>query len=149
MGTMNTDTGRLLYERAKDGAFGGLSIGYKPKENGVVYGQKGDAHRRILTKLDLREISLVDSPSNAMSRISEFKLASPSDIARILHAGGVADRLAKKMAALAYKAVPGMEDFEDENDEPDQVEELKALLDQRERLRLAVTLRKNIRDWSK
>jgi HK97 family phage prohead protease len=144
---MNTDAGRLLYERAKDGAFGGLSIGYKVKEGGAVFGGRGDAHRRILTNLDLKEISLVDSPSNAMSRISEFKtLTSPADIAKILHAGGVADRLAKRMAALAYKAVPGMEDLEDD-EEDEHEQELKALLDQRARLRLAATLRKQIKDW--
>jgi uncharacterized protein len=136
---MNTDTGRLLYERAKDGAFGGLSIGYKIKEDGFVPGKRGDAHKRILTNLDLREISLVDSPSNAMSRISEFKtLNSVADISRLLHAGGVADRLATKMARLAIKAVPGV----DHEDEPEQ-EELEAMLDQRNFDRAAAILRKH------
>ena len=70
---MNTDTGKLMYERAKDGAFGGLSIGYKIKDDGFTPGKKGEAHKRLLTNLDLREISLVDSPSNAMTRADSFK----------------------------------------------------------------------------
>jgi HK97 family phage prohead protease len=70
---MNTDTGRLLYERVKDGALGGLSIGYKVRPNGASYGKKAGEPKRTLKSLDLREISLVDDPSNALSRVDEMK----------------------------------------------------------------------------
>jgi HK97 family phage prohead protease len=70
---MNTDAGRLLYERVKDGALGGLSIGYRLRPNGAVYGKKAGEPKRTLKGLDLHEISLVDDPSNAMSRVEEMK----------------------------------------------------------------------------
>lgn len=70
---MNTDAGRLLYERVKDGALGGLSIGYKIRPNGATYGKKPGDPKRTLKALDLREISLVDDPSNALARVNEMK----------------------------------------------------------------------------
>lgn len=70
---MNTDAGRLLYERVKDGALGGMSIGYRLRPNGAVYGKKAGEPKRTLKGLDLHEISLVDDPSNAMSRVQEIK----------------------------------------------------------------------------
>ena len=72
---MNTDGGKLLYERVKDGALPGLSIGYKVKPGGATLGKEPGDPKRTLTNLDLKEISLVDSPSNALSRIDEVKAA--------------------------------------------------------------------------
>jgi HK97 family phage prohead protease len=72
---MNTDTGRLLFERVKDGALGGLSIGFKVRPNGAVYGKKAGEPKRTLTDVDLHEISLVDDPSNALTRVDEMKAA--------------------------------------------------------------------------
>lgn len=81
---INTDAGKLLYERVKDGAFGGLSIGYRVKPNGAVYGKaKGDP-KRTLVNVDLVEISLVDEPSNALSRIDEFKRAVTDEVKAVL-----------------------------------------------------------------
>lgn len=73
---MNTDSGRRIFELVKDGALGGLSIGYKVKPNGAMYGQKAGEPKRTLKKLDLREISLVDDPSNALTRVNEIKAAA-------------------------------------------------------------------------
>jgi len=73
---MNTDAGRLLFERVKDGALGGLSIGYKVRPNGATYGKKPGDAKRTLKSLDLKEISLVDDPSNALSRVNEMKRLS-------------------------------------------------------------------------
>lgn len=70
---MNTEAGRLLYERVKDGALGGLSIGYKVRPNGVTVGKKAGEPKRTLKSLSLYEISLVDDPSNPLSKISEIK----------------------------------------------------------------------------
>lgn len=70
---MNTDAGRLLFERVKDGALGGLSIGYKVRPNGATYGKKAGEPKRSLKALDLKEISLVDDPSNALARVDEMK----------------------------------------------------------------------------
>lgn len=70
---MNTDAGRLIYERVKDGALGGLSIGYKVKPNGAVYGKKAGEPKRTLKSLHLGEISLVDQPSCGAARVLEIK----------------------------------------------------------------------------
>lgn len=70
---MMTDVGQLLFERVKDGALGGLSIGYKVRRGGVSYGKKPGEPKRTLKALDLGEISLVDDASNALTRVDEVK----------------------------------------------------------------------------
>jgi HK97 family phage prohead protease len=72
---MNTDKGRHLFELVKDGALGGLSIGYKVRTNGASYGKKAGEPKRTLKALSLQEISLVDDPSNALTRVNEIKAA--------------------------------------------------------------------------
>jgi hypothetical protein len=72
---MQTDTGRLLYERVKDGALGGLSIGYTVRGKGASLGKNPGDPKRILKSLNLHEISLVDDPSNPLSRVEEIKAA--------------------------------------------------------------------------
>lgn len=73
---MNTDAGRLLYERVKDGAFGGLSIGYRVPKDGATFGKKAGEAKRTLSAINLAEISLVDDPSNALARVNEIKAAA-------------------------------------------------------------------------
>lgn len=70
---MDTDTGKLIHARIKDGALGGLSIGYSVRPGGSVLGKKPGDAKRTLKALNLHEISLVDDPSNAMSRVEEIK----------------------------------------------------------------------------
>lgn len=72
---MNTDAGRHLFERVKDGAFPGLSIGYKVAPNGASYGQRAGEPRRTLKAVHLHEVSLVDSPANGSALIDGFKAA--------------------------------------------------------------------------
>lgn len=69
---VKTDAGRLLYERVRDGALGGLSIGYNVPQGGAVKASQSDARRRI-TQANLFEVSLVDDPSNALARVTELK----------------------------------------------------------------------------
>lgn len=73
---MNTDHGRRIFDLVKDGALGGLSIGFRVRPNGASYGQKAGQPKRTLKAIDLREISLVDDPSNAMTRVAEIKAAA-------------------------------------------------------------------------
>src|SRR5215213_3933676 len=77
---MNTDGGRLLYERVKDGALAGLSIGFKVLPNGAIFGKKATDPRRTLTNVDLVEVSLVDDPCNALTRIDEMKAANVDNL---------------------------------------------------------------------
>lgn len=97
---MNTDAGRLIYERVKDRAFGGLSIGYKVKPDGAIMGKKAGEAKRVLTNLDLREISLVDSPSNALSRVDEIKSVMMDEIKELLKHADVSKATTATVAAL-------------------------------------------------
>ncbi|MGU3418519.1 HK97 family phage prohead protease [Methylobacterium sp. D54C] len=72
---LNTDAGRNLYERVKDGAFPGLSIGYRLAAGGTVYGTRAGEPRRTLKALHLHEVSLVDTPSNGAALIDGVKAA--------------------------------------------------------------------------
>lgn len=75
---MNTDAGRLIYEKMNDGALAGLSIGYRVKRNGATYGTKPGEPKRTLKNLHLAEISLVDDPSNSAARLNELKAMAKS-----------------------------------------------------------------------
>lgn len=72
---MNTDAGRNLFERVKDGAFPGLSIGYRVPTGGARYGTKAGEPRRTLKAIQLHEVSLVDTPSNGAALIDGVKTA--------------------------------------------------------------------------
>lgn len=89
---MNTDSGRRVFELVKDGALGGLSIGFKVRPNGAVFGKSAAEAKRTLNSLSLHEISLVDDPSNALTRVDEFKAA-------LAEAGGAAAFTADAAAA--------------------------------------------------
>lgn len=88
--SMDTDYGRRIYGLVKDGALGGLSIGFNVAAGGATYGQKSSEPKRTLTKLDLGEISLVDAPSNARSRVTNLKTAALSASDRDSAAGSIA-----------------------------------------------------------
>jgi HK97 family phage prohead protease len=70
---LRTQKGADAYELLKMGAITGLSIGYR------VVASRVDAKRkaRILTDVDLFEISLVTFPANEAARVSEVKTPSP------------------------------------------------------------------------
>ncbi|WP_143296357.1 HK97 family phage prohead protease [Acetobacter okinawensis] len=69
----NTDAGRLLYERVKDGALGGLSIGFSIPKDGSVKMADPKGPRRQIKQANLHEVSLVDDPSNALARVTDLK----------------------------------------------------------------------------
>ncbi len=73
---MNTDGGRLIYERIKDGAYPGISIGFKPRAGGAVYGKGPGEPRRTLKAIDLFEMSIVDDPANSYAKVLSVKSAA-------------------------------------------------------------------------
>ncbi|MCG0995295.1 HK97 family phage prohead protease [Acetobacter indonesiensis] len=75
----NTDAGRLLYERVKDGALGGLSIGYSVPQGGSVKMTDPNGPKRQIKQANLFEVSLVDDPSNALARVTELKRRSGAE----------------------------------------------------------------------
>lgn len=91
---MSTEFGKLLYERLRDGALAGLSIGYRVAANGA---EKRDG-KRFLKRLYLGEISLVDDPSNALAKVDEMKRAQLRETKTILQLPHAED------AATAIKA---------------------------------------------
>jgi HK97 family phage prohead protease len=100
---MNTDGGRLLFERVKDGALGGLSIGYRLRDNGAIYGKKPGEPKRILTGLHLKEISLVDDPSNPLTRVESVKsVTSKAELEDLMHRAGLSRSAARLVAAHGY-----------------------------------------------
>ncbi|WP_082794557.1 HK97 family phage prohead protease [Acetobacter malorum] len=70
---VNTDAGQLLYQRVKDGALGGLSIGYSVPDGGSSKMSEPGGPKRQIKQANLFEVSLVDDPSNALARVAELK----------------------------------------------------------------------------
>jgi HK97 family phage prohead protease len=106
---MNTESGRLLYEGMKDGAFPGMSIGYVVRPNGAEYGTKSTGARRSLKAVNLEEISIVDTPSNAQSLVLQVKamaITFDQDRAR----AGIAGLMAIHQRAMTGHAAPTAED---------------------------------------
>jgi HK97 family phage prohead protease len=100
---MNTDGGRLLFEKVKDGALPGLSIGYSLKPNGATYGKKPGEPKRTLTNLHLKEISLVDAPSNHMTRVESVKsIASKAELEDLLNRAGLSRAASRLVANDGY-----------------------------------------------
>ncbi|MCA3562352.1 MAG: HK97 family phage prohead protease [Aestuariivirga sp.] len=73
-GKLNLDTqrGREAYSLLRQGALNGLSIGFRVPPSGAKSGLKG---RRILTEIDLYEVSIVTFPSNTGARVTNVKSA--------------------------------------------------------------------------
>jgi HK97 family phage prohead protease len=112
---LNTDYGRRVHELVKDGALGGLSIGYKLRPNGAIYGKRPGEPKRTLTNLHLHEISLVDDPSNPHTWVDQVKRApvqiksieDAHHLETILRDAGVSGRAAEKIAAAGFAALAG------------------------------------------
>jgi len=68
-----TTLGNDLYRLMKDGAIGGLSIGYRVKES--ARGGYNSEERRVIKSAQLIEVSLVNDPMNPEARVSAVKTA--------------------------------------------------------------------------
>ena len=88
---LNTDLGRRLHALMEANVLDGLSIGFRP-----VRIKSGTGRiKRYLVEIDLRELSIVDEPSNDLARIAQL---SPYDAA--------AERLRDAIANAAKSASP-------------------------------------------
>lgn len=70
---LTTDRGRYYYERLREGAITGMSIGYTVAKNAATYPNKGGEARRIIHKAALAECSLVDDPAHPHARVLDVK----------------------------------------------------------------------------
>lgn len=103
----DTDFGKRIVGLMRDGALGGLSIGYRAAKS--VKGDGVSTPKRTLQEIILSEVSLVDEPSNALSRVSSIKAAQDIETVRQFEAflrdvGGFSNGQAKAIAASGFKA---------------------------------------------
>lgn len=72
--TLEVQRAREAYALLRDGALGGLSIGFRTRRS-----EAGAHGGRLLTELDLIEISLVTLPANAAARVAAVKTGEGPD----------------------------------------------------------------------
>lgn len=114
---LDTEEGKWNYALLRDGAMKGLSIGYNVPPYGARKGSdKPGEPKRYLKMLNLREVSLVDDPSNALSRVTSMKgrwteesaaeeIKTIRDFEDFLRdVGGFSHAAAKAIAAGGFKA---------------------------------------------
>ncbi|KQP53013.1 HK97 family phage prohead protease [Methylobacterium sp. Leaf106] len=102
---MNTDRGRHYYERVKDGAISGLSIGYRVPAGGAVNGKRVGEPRRLLKAINLHEVSIVDEPSNSLARVGSVKLAARGELETLLRKSGLSKAAARQIVAGGWAAL--------------------------------------------
>lgn len=104
---MNTDRGRHYFERLKDGAIGGMSIGFAVRPNGAEYVKGADGSRRHLKAVNLAEVSIVDEPANILARVEAVKLAGRGDLEALLRNSGLSKAAARQITAGGWPALSG------------------------------------------
>lgn len=104
---LDTERGKTVHGAMKEGAMGGLSIGYRAKKS--TPGDIKLGSRRILQEIGLHEVSIVTSPSNEKAGFSYVKSADEIDTIRdfekfLRDVGGYSHGQAKAIAASGFKA---------------------------------------------
>jgi uncharacterized protein len=103
--TLEATDGREAYALARDGALGGLSVGYQ-----TVDSKRGKGARDLI-ELALHEVSLVSIPMNPLARVRGIKsISGPRDIADLFREAGISSRRAKAAAGAAWRAINEDED---------------------------------------
>jgi HK97 family phage prohead protease len=104
-GQLNLDTqdGREARSLLLQGAFNGLSIGYRVPPGGASIDRTGT---RRLKSVELWEVSLVTFPSNEAARIDGVKgISSSRDLEGFLRASGFPKSAARKIASGGWPAL--------------------------------------------
>ncbi|TIO06780.1 MAG: HK97 family phage prohead protease, partial [Mesorhizobium sp.] len=70
---LDTERGKIIHGAMKEGVLDGMSIGYRAKE--FTLGTKPEEPRRLLKKIDLVELSVVQMPANGAARVAQVKSA--------------------------------------------------------------------------
>lgn len=111
---LDTERGKIIHGAMKESVLDGLSIGYRAKE--FVLGTKPTEPRRILKKVDLVELSVVQMPANGEARIRSVKgcadIKTIREFEDFLRDAGFSNAAAKAIAARGFKAA----DPRDEDD---------------------------------
>lgn len=115
---LDTDLGKRVYGLMKDGVLDGLSIGYRPTKS---RSGSGDV-KRYLDEIDLREVSIVDEPSNDMARVKAVKSKfNPREIEDALRDAGLSRADSVKAVAVFKSAL--RDEGEDPRDEDEEKQE--------------------------
>lgn len=98
--TLETRRGAEAYALLKDGALNGLSIGFRA----VAFEEQADGGR-LLTEIDLAEISLVTLPSASRARVSSVKSGeiTPRIVEGILRDAGLSKAMAAGIVARGFR----------------------------------------------
>lgn len=103
--TLATKRGGDAHALMRDGALG-LSIGYA-----ATSARQSDSGTRVLTEIDLIEVSAVSIPANHRARVVAVKAALCASRASFEHAQrhafGLSAREAKRVAALGWRGLSG------------------------------------------
>jgi HK97 family phage prohead protease len=109
---LDTEAGREAHAHVLAGDVTGLSIGYVVPAGGAALDRKTGV--RILSAVDLYEVSPVSVPAMPNARITSAKsLSSPRELERILSESGLSRGAAAKIAAAGWQALKGDEDQPD------------------------------------
>lgn len=121
---LDTESGKWNYAQMREGGLKGLSIGYGVPAHGSKNGSgKAGEPKRWLKVLNLKEVSLVDDPSNAYSLIYAMKsrcadVAAYADEIKTIRefedflrdVGGYSHAAAKAIASGGFKSQPDPRD---------------------------------------
>lgn len=100
---LEIEDGRAARSLLKQGAFNGLSVGFRVRPNGARMQKDGI---RYLTDLELWEVSFVTLPSNLSARIDGVKsIATKRDFENLLRESGFSKAAATKLAASGWNAL--------------------------------------------
>lgn len=120
---LDTEQGKWTHAQLREGALKGLSVGYRVPAFGARKGSgKAGEPSRFIKQLVLREVSLVDEPSNALSQVYLMKsraddyaamadeIKTIRDFEQHLRDVGFSHAAAKAIAAGGFKARPDPRD---------------------------------------
>ncbi|MBM3096612.1 HK97 family phage prohead protease [Gluconobacter cerinus] len=128
---MDTDYGKRLHGLVKDGALGGLSIGFSVPQGGAVKAAQGSGASRQINRVNLHEVSLVDDPSNAASRVTDMK--------RRFERWGLKTAMIPDKATASIAAAIGLHQASLKGGHPPTQEECDAMLQHLQDAHLALT----------
>lgn len=125
---LDTEQGKWTYAQMREGALKGLSIGYRVPPSGSRKGSgRPGEPLRYIKSVSLREVSLVDDPSNLLARVYSAKSADEQidswadqiktirDFEEFLReVGDFSHAAAKAIAAGGFKARPEPRDEDGE-----------------------------------
>jgi HK97 family phage prohead protease len=75
---LNTERGQYIHEGLKEGVLDGLSIGFRVRE--YKRGTKPGEPERMLTNIDLVEVSIVTFPANPKARVTSVKTLTVDEL---------------------------------------------------------------------